>query len=608
VFGSKSQLVGVRWALFFVLAGCSDPATQLVVEVDTDYRWPDELRFVDVSTVDEGGIESDDMLHYELGVDPSATVPFSFGVAPKEGEESLAFTLVVEGRRERSSNRPLVTVRAKTGFIEEKSLYLGVFLAESCEDVDCEFDETCFGGECVDNAQPPEDLNPYDPNLDPPQPMKDGGVADTGVDAGEIPDAGDGGVDGGAEDVGVDGGLPDNCTIALGEPIEIGTAAIPFEPTLEVLAANLDGDSVIEFVVASAEAVSSPFAVIDFDDCDDPVVTSTAAYGELRQGLLFENGLFAAERNKISRWSYAGPNAISEVDARAASGLDIERLAFGPDDRTGLSVVDLGAGWTYSRFDPALGFQASLDAPARPRGASAFFRDDLFLHGDDLALRLIDPGAQVSAAATTADVSDPAVVDLDDDEFLFAARAVDEMVVVAWRNGAVAASTMVDFGAAILAGPIAARTNGDIRFYALLVDGTLTSCTADEQNASCSIDSGTKQFAAGELDDRRTLLSAFIDSDDRPDIVFVGFSGRVFFQRGDQLANDAAPAIDLLEDNLAPPAIAIDFFAAYGRQGSLLVVPHDGTVSLVPFAGRDGGASALWPQHRRDRQRSARLP
>jgi hypothetical protein len=376
---------------------------------------------------------------------------------------------------------------------------------------------------------------------------------------------------------------------------------------LDLLAANLDGDQVIEFAAARTQAAASPIAILDFDDCDGPVVTATAAYGELRQGLLSSNGLFAVERRKISRWSYLGPTMISEVDSTVATGAVIERVAFGSTSGAGMAVVDLGAGWTYAPLDRTTGFGNELSAAQPPLGWSAYFGQGEFLHGDELGLRRIDLGFQVEAVASAPDVEDPIVVSTDEGDSVIAARADDELLVIAWKDGASAGMSMVDFGTAVIAGPVPARSNDEIRLFVLLEDGRLASCQANEDTGACPISAGTKQLALAEIDDERSLLTAFIDGDSWPDLVFVSVTGKVFFQRGAALDADAAPMIDLGRANHAAPAIALDFFSAYGRAGSLLVVPHDRSLSLIPFAGRQDQQDSVWPQHRRDSLRSARL-
>ncbi len=590
----------VRLALLLLLVGCTEPVTQLVVGIDTDYAVPAELARLEVYTlkaVDGDAVES---MHKTFELTPER-LPLTLGVVPKPGEEGFEVTVIVEGYGKAGDSKPRVVSLAKTGFVEKKTLYLPIFLGQSCDRVECGTGETCSGGSCTDDGRPPNDLESYDPDdIDVPRPPRDGGV-DGGVDAGMDDDAG--------ADGGVDAGPPERCPIPIEAPAEIGSVPIDFDPNLEMLAADLDGDGITELVAARSAAGGSPMAIIDFDHCDQPVVTATVAYGELRQGLLFSDRLLAAERRKISQWTYQGPGMIDETESRVASAADLEHLALGGGSDKGFAVADLGSGWRYLAFDPTTGFGQNTAAVERPQGSSAHFANGTYVHGDDLGLRLITPGSPLEDAALAPTVRDP-IVFRPEDSTLFAARSnAHEVLIAVWKSGAIVDSLSVDFGGTIVAGPIAATSGENGRIFVLLADGTLTGCQTHEDNGACTLFTRTKQYPLADIDDRRALLTAWVDDDSWPDVVFVSKRGRVYFASGGAVDTDAAPMVDLGKDARDASAIAPDFFSAYGREGTLLVVQHDHAISLVGWRGPAvAPAARLWPQSRRDALRSAQLP
>ena len=77
----------VFFASVLVLAGCSSPATQIVVAVDTDYDTPAELSFVKAKIVsDDGRMQEASWTIVASNPDPNVArveMPFSFGVAPE---------------------------------------------------------------------------------------------------------------------------------------------------------------------------------------------------------------------------------------------------------------------------------------------------------------------------------------------------------------------------------------------------------------------------------------------------------------------------------------------------------------------------------------------
>jgi len=192
----------VPWAIavaFLGASACTDPATQLLVLVDTDYAVPSELATVSARISDADGreISSSEFTLVAAGEDPSPArfvVPLSFAVVPRDDDAGRRVVIEIAGMD--AFGGVLVTRRARTGFVEGKTLLLPMFLLESCEAVECGSDQTCTERGCETDRVDPGSLIE----------VAAGDELRWALDAG--PDAGsDGGWDA-AADAG-DGGLPD---------------------------------------------------------------------------------------------------------------------------------------------------------------------------------------------------------------------------------------------------------------------------------------------------------------------------------------------------------------------------------------------------------------
>src|SRR5687768_4072161 len=116
--------------LAIVLAGCTKDPTQIVVRVDSDLG----AQLTPIRAIvrdDQGGISAEHMF--------PAEVPFSFGVAPKEGPLDQMVIIELESA---------VSRRAVTRFVPDKTLLLPMFLAKSCIGVSCKEGETCTERGC----------------------------------------------------------------------------------------------------------------------------------------------------------------------------------------------------------------------------------------------------------------------------------------------------------------------------------------------------------------------------------------------------------------------------------------------------------------------------
>src|SRR5688572_10943442 len=132
------------FALALLAFACDRPATQLIVVVDTDYAVPAELGFIRAVVRDASGIEISSL---ERDLVASATLPASFAVVPKGGDASRTVIVEVEGF-DRRGGRARVARRAVTGFVREQKLLLTMFLAKSCEGIDCGSGRTCTENGC----------------------------------------------------------------------------------------------------------------------------------------------------------------------------------------------------------------------------------------------------------------------------------------------------------------------------------------------------------------------------------------------------------------------------------------------------------------------------
>lgn len=577
-----------------VAIGCTSPATQLVVAVDTDFEVPAELSYVRARVEGPDGRNAPPEGWTLVSGEPDVAageveIPFSFGVAPRSNGEELDIVVIVEGFRRQGDAAPLVSVRATTGFVEGKRLRLPLFLAKVCEQVwtTCGPAQTCDGGVCVDDNRPPqsleelEDANELD--VPPPEIPRDGGM----------PPPRDGGMPPPR-----DGGLP-----PCDEPPPVLTVPIGIDPNVDLLATDLDGDGVVEIATARGDGRDpSAIAFVDFESCYEPVVTATTVPGQIKQGLVTSvSDLFVVEKTRISRWAYRGPNDLTSEEVIASH--DIERLAFSSDGTTGLVVIDPMMAWTYAAFDPVTGVGVAVEAPERPKGFSAHLDGATFVHSDDLMLHAIDPSVGLAPVREVIKPRDPVVVVRGDDRIV-AARAEELLVTQVWRNGVVVATATVTFADKIDSGPVPLIRGDDLQFVVVLETSVMTGCVQVGNDCTAMPE---HTLTGATIDDKPRLFTARIDSDDWPDVVFVAKNGLIFFMSGAQLDTAAAPMIDLAMDTKNGSAIVLDFFAPFGLDRSALVVQHANELSIIPLAAT-GDPADLWLQARRDRTRSARAP
>jgi hypothetical protein len=138
---------------------CSRPATQLLVEVDSDLS-PDRIACVhaeiislrDPSIVGERTIFLDPTLAERTTY---TSLPFSFGVVPPQGDphervevRASAFPLG-PCTTESFGGLATVTRRVRTGFVLHSQLDVALFLSRRCDGVVCDPTSTCDQGSCI---------------------------------------------------------------------------------------------------------------------------------------------------------------------------------------------------------------------------------------------------------------------------------------------------------------------------------------------------------------------------------------------------------------------------------------------------------------------------
>lgn len=117
------------------------PHTQLVVVIDSDLTVPDDfdgIRVLARWATDSEKVEEDQTQQFYLKGDNCDQddsyhcLPVSMGIEPGGGDISNHVIITVEGRISTMPGRTKVIARAKTQFIENKSLILPVYLSERC--------------------------------------------------------------------------------------------------------------------------------------------------------------------------------------------------------------------------------------------------------------------------------------------------------------------------------------------------------------------------------------------------------------------------------------------------------------------------------------------
>ena len=134
------------------VAACKQPATEIVVVVDSDFAIPADASEIRAQIKDGGNVLAEHSFSLVArGTSPSAgqhALPFSFAVLPWEDDPSRKVAIEL-GAIAQGQVEPRLVRRAVTSFIDGSSLALPMFLAQRCEGMVCEPGQTCGLEGCV---------------------------------------------------------------------------------------------------------------------------------------------------------------------------------------------------------------------------------------------------------------------------------------------------------------------------------------------------------------------------------------------------------------------------------------------------------------------------
>ncbi|MBI5514171.1 MAG: FG-GAP repeat protein [Deltaproteobacteria bacterium] len=265
--------------VMLALAGCTAPATQLLVVVDTDYAVRGEVTTIRV-TVEGVGVR--DVQPYELaerGAAPTRvyfSLPLSFAVVPKGGDASRQVTVTAEALDAAGGVR--VSTFARTGFRDGEARVLELFLAQRCVMARCAPGQTCSREGCTAGTRPVETLPRLPPGGAPA--LRDGAADGT-------PDAPDRSAPDAALDSALDSALDRPGDVALDSPRDLALERSPDAPqdtapptdTLTRLD-TVSMDTVGTMDVASACPVGfEDCNLLPGDGCETEVATDPLACG-----------------------------------------------------------------------------------------------------------------------------------------------------------------------------------------------------------------------------------------------------------------------------------------------------------------------------------------
>jgi hypothetical protein len=185
------------------------PATGTVVELDADPGIRADARelVVVVQGTSASGVRSQP--REETIALAEHGWPIRVTIAPDGGDATRTFSLEVVAHD--TSGAAIATVRASSGFIARRTLFVHLVLEDCCRGATCSDDETCTSCGCAAAALDPVHLRDFDPSA-----RADGGVVDGAASDGAIVDGGtsdDGGHDAAlAPDAGPECTTNDDCT------------------------------------------------------------------------------------------------------------------------------------------------------------------------------------------------------------------------------------------------------------------------------------------------------------------------------------------------------------------------------------------------------------
>lgn len=177
------------------MAACSsetNPATQIVVSIDSDLVVGTELGRVEAEVAKEDGTRTGAKHTFKLS--GTSALPVSFGV---QKQTANRFLLIVKGFS--PAGAEVIEQRVIAEFAADKSVLLQVFLGRGCFNKGCPGEQTCTGeGQCA-APRVARNLPTVEPGAEP-------GGDDPGPSSNNGGDDGDGGANGGANAPSTNGG------------------------------------------------------------------------------------------------------------------------------------------------------------------------------------------------------------------------------------------------------------------------------------------------------------------------------------------------------------------------------------------------------------------
>jgi hypothetical protein len=164
----------VLWLALLASASCSEPRprTQVIVELDGDLLVRRASREIEIRAWGgPRGVEtpSENMQEYRFDIEAVGGWPITHALLPENDDASRLFRVEAQIYHEDDRTTPIATVRAVSGYVEGRTLFLRLRFYAACLYVDpCESpDESCGeDGNCGPAWQPPDSLDDYDPDSD----------------------------------------------------------------------------------------------------------------------------------------------------------------------------------------------------------------------------------------------------------------------------------------------------------------------------------------------------------------------------------------------------------------------------------------------------------
>jgi alpha-tubulin suppressor-like RCC1 family protein len=136
--------------LAVIAAGCGDEdAAGLMLIVDADPTVRDLAALLEIRIRGEKGGDVNDLAPLLYGDDEPIGWPRRVAIAPRDGDVDRTLRVHILAREE-GSTTGFVEARVTTGYVDGQRATVRVILAADCIGVECDAEETCFHGSCVD--------------------------------------------------------------------------------------------------------------------------------------------------------------------------------------------------------------------------------------------------------------------------------------------------------------------------------------------------------------------------------------------------------------------------------------------------------------------------